>query len=103
MMERSILTLQSLPNPDEIYKEMVRLYVEEHGFDELHDAYKSLLPVDPKKIGIELFSAIEKTNQDEMIKNGYCPDCGVQLQIKSYSKSEWIHCPSCHDDFAEVV
>ena len=49
---------------------MVRLYVKEHGWRSIHEAYEVLLMTKPNKIGIGLVLAIAETNTVEMRKQG---------------------------------
>lgn len=98
-----------LQTTEEIYKEMVRLYTEEHGCRGIHEAYKALLPVRPDKIGIELFSAIEDSNTYEMKRQGICPGCAIEVirrtlpATRHKHSEEIVECPKCLEEFPELL
>lgn len=104
-MTRSRFTLEPYQTPEEIYKEMVELYLLEKGYGDLHDVYKTLLPIDPAAIGIQLFSVIEDCNEENMLKNNHCPECGHDLEYRSIEPTrtdpgeEWDECPQCLDRY----
>ena len=106
---RSKFTLQPLPSPEEIVKDMVQLYLAEYGYGDLHDAYKSLLPIDPAAIGIQLFSAIEDMNEKKMLENNHCPECGSTLEWREIKANrtdpgeEWLECADCQDTYERKV
>ena len=98
---RSKFTIEPLPTAEEIYKDMVQLYLDERGYGDLHDVYRVLLSEDPAKIGIELFNVIEDMNEEKMLSEGLCGDCGtdlinVHLPATSEDPEEnYLRCPLC--------
>lgn len=109
MDNRSNLSFEPFLTPEELFKDMVQVYLDEKGYIDIYDAYKILLPIDPKIIGIQLFSIIEDTNTSKMLESGYCPDCAERLvrrvlpatQIEP--SEEWIECPECREEFTEAL
>ena len=102
-LTKSKLTLEPLPSADQIYKDMVQLYLDERGYGDLFDVYKVLLPIRPDEIGIQLFSVVEDMNENEMLKHGLCPECGCNLVNKylpgtmQEPPEYWLECPDCQD------
>lgn len=102
---RSKFTLEPYQTPEEIYKEMVQLYIDSKGYGDLHDVYKVLLPVDPAKIGIELFTVIEDMNEKLMLENNHCPECGSTLEWREIKATrqdpgeDWLECGDCQSDY----
>ena len=100
-MARSKLTLEPLPTAEQIYKDMAQLYLDERGYGDLHDVYRVLLSEDPAKIGIELFNAIEDMNEEKMLSEGLCGDCGTDLinvhfpATREDSQKSYPMCPQC--------
>ena len=103
MANRSKLTLEPLPTSEQIYKDMVQISLDVCGYGDLFDVYKVLLPIRPDEIGIQLFSAIEDVNENEMLKNGLCPECGCKLVNKYLPGTMWEppefwrECQDCKD------
>lgn len=98
-MTYSPVTLEPLPTPEQIFKDMVQLYRDEKGYGDLFDAYKVLLPIKPDEIGIKLFEEIDSVNEAEMKAHGRCSDCGTPLKPTSAHTAE---CPECQQEFREV-
>ena len=101
MTQRSKLTLEPLPTAEQIYKDMVQLYLDERGYGDLHDVYRVLLSVDPAKIGIELFSVIEDMSEEKMLAEGLCGGCGTELinvhlpATRKGPEENYPMCPQC--------
>lgn len=108
-MMRSRLTLEPLPTPEQIYKDMVQLYLDNQGYGDLHDVYKVLLPIDNAKIGIEFFSAIEDMNEACMLQHGHCPECASTLELREIPQTSidpgesWLECGDCQSDYQRRV
>ena len=104
-MTRGDLTLEPLQTVEEIFQDMVQIYVDERGFADLHDVYKVLLPIPPAEIGIKLFSDIEEVNESTMLHHGLCPSCATELVNRCIAATRqdpaesWLECPQCHDDY----
>lgn len=107
-MTYSRVTLEPLPTAEQIFKDMVQLYLDEKGYGDLFDAYKVLLPMKTEDIGIKLFEQIEDLNRAAMLQEGRCPDCGCEL-VNRYTPGtrldppeHRIECPECMDEFNEA-
>lgn len=108
-MTRSKFTLEPMPTAEEIFKDMVQLYLDERGYGDLHDVYKVLLPIDPAAIGIQLFSAIEDMNEKQMLENNHCPECSSTLEWREIKANRtdpgesWLECGDCQDTYERKV
>lgn len=102
---RSKFTLEPMPTPEEIFKDMVQFYLDNQGYGDLHDVYKVLLPIDPAAIGIQLFSVIEDMNEKKMLENNQCPECSLTLEWREIKANRtdpwesWLECQTCQTDY----
>jgi len=103
MTEQSKVTLQPLPTLEKVIDEMLTTYMDERGYGDFFDSYKTVATSDLKQIGLALYERMCEMSDKAMIKNGRCPECGGKLaRVKYFHQPEIIECQDCHDEVREV-
>jgi len=108
-MQRSSVTLQSLPTIRELVKELLDNYMDVQGYGDFYDLTKVIYSTKHEDIVRELITQAELINEKAMLQAGLCPDCGDTLVNRHINATredpaeDYAECPSCHDDYVRGI
>ena len=82
-MQRSNVTLEVFPTIQELAKTMLELLKDNGGHGDLFDAAKVLFSTSHEEIAKAFIYQAEDMNDEAMLAEGLCPECGEELIYKN--------------------
>jgi hypothetical protein len=101
----SKVTLQKLPTLKEAVASLLQNFMDNEGYAELFDLKEVLFASKPEELGKELICQVEEMNEENMIRENLCPDCGHELRTRYIPATrldpaeEITECPQCQGTY----
>lgn len=93
-MTYSRVTLEPLPTLSTVIDEMLLVYMDERGYGDFFDSYKTIAQSDLKEVGTLLYNKMMDMSDKAMLENRRCPECGGKL----INRGLYFECTECRDE-----